>query len=69
MIAQVLEFIKGVVIVNIVDLLEEDGFHPRRVASTHGGEFHGPCPVDMTDNNKSELQQLKILRILSKCIE
>lgn len=31
-------------IVNIVYLLEADGFHPRRVANTHGGEFHGRCP-------------------------
>ena len=29
---------------NILDLLQADGFPTKRVASTHGGEWHGPCP-------------------------
>jgi DNA primase len=29
---------------NILDLLEGDGFELKRVATTHGGEYCGPCP-------------------------
>jgi len=29
---------------NILDLLQEDGLWPKRVASTHGGEYASPCP-------------------------
>jgi DNA primase len=29
----------------ILDLTEQDGIHLKRVASTHGGEYAGPCPV------------------------
>jgi DNA polymerase-1 len=29
---------------NILDLLKEDKFNPKRVGSTHGGEYAGPCP-------------------------
>ncbi len=29
---------------NILDLLREDGFTPRRVGGQNGGEYHSPCP-------------------------
>ena len=29
---------------NVLDLVEEMGFHPKRTSSTNGGEFHSPCP-------------------------
>ncbi len=29
---------------NLVDLLQGDGFELNRVAATHGGEYCGPCP-------------------------
>jgi DNA polymerase-1 len=29
---------------NILDLLKEDKFNPKRVGSTHGGEYSSPCP-------------------------
>ncbi len=36
---------------NIIDLLEEAGYQPKRKASTNGGEFCSPCPFcqDGTD--------------------
>jgi len=30
---------------NIIDLLKNDGISAKRVASTYGGEFAGPCPL------------------------
>ena len=29
----------------ILELLPQDGIHVKRVASTHGGEYTGPCPL------------------------
>lgn len=29
---------------NILELAEEIGLHPKRTAATHGGEYHSPCP-------------------------
>ena len=29
---------------DILDLLQQDGHQVKRVSSTHGGEFAGPCP-------------------------
>lgn len=30
---------------NILDLLSQDGIKPKRMASTHGGEYASPCPL------------------------
>ena len=30
---------------NIIDLAHEIGLLPRRTSSTHGGEYHSPCPT------------------------
>jgi len=29
---------------NLIDLAEQIGLNPKRVAGTHGGEYHSPCP-------------------------
>jgi len=29
----------------ILDLLEQDGIEPKKVASTHGGEYSSSCPL------------------------
>lgn len=29
---------------NLLELAANDGLQPKRVASTHGGEYHSPCP-------------------------
>jgi DNA primase len=30
---------------DILILLQQDGIEPKRVSSTNGGEYHGPCPL------------------------
>jgi hypothetical protein len=30
---------------NLIDLVSRTGITPKRVANTHGGEYHSPCPV------------------------
>lgn len=39
------ECVKEAVQVNVLELYQDDGFQPRRVASTNGGEWAGPCPL------------------------
>ena len=29
----------------LIELLEELGITPKKTASTHGGEYHSPCPI------------------------
>lgn len=42
----------------ILDLLKQDGFDPRRVATTNGGEFASPCPAcGGTDRFRSWVKQ------------
>jgi DNA primase len=34
---------------NVIDLIEEMGLQPKRVASCKGGEYHSPCPDSRCD--------------------